>query len=316
MTDPARGAVFMTLVLLSASAARADDAVTFRYKMAPADRLIYETTSTVNQTQKFNDQEFKNVIKSREVSVRTLQQVDDDGNLRVQSENKLLKVEMTIGPLGKYVYDSASTERDKSSQLGAAVTPIYESLTGAYTTIIQSPRGEVLKVEGLAELLKGALKDNPLAQQFASGASEEGAKAQFSDFFIQFPEKALKPGDTWEVPGEFKLPNVGSLTAKATYTYVGPDQVGDLKTAKFTQVTDITIDVKVGTGGAKVTGTVTSTDSTGTIQFDPEKGQLVSKTGRMKLTGNLTVNAGDNVITIEQNQTHETSVKLLDKLPQ
>lgn len=304
------------VTLCLAGAVRADEAVQFRHKMDESEKLIYETVTEVDQTQNINGTENKNLIKSREISTHSLLEVQDDGSLKLQSENKLLSVSMDMGQLGKYEFDSKKTDNETGSVLGGSLTPLYETLSGAIIKYARTSRGQVLKVEGLKELLAEVLKDNPIASQFAAGASDKGAVANMNQLTIQFPEKTIKPGDRWEEPFEMELAQFGTLKGKANYTYEGADKVGNRKTAKFSSTTEISIDLDITQRGAKITGTIASTEGSGTIQFDPEKGQIVSLTGTMKMSGNLTVEAGGNTINITQEQTQKMTKKLLDKLPE
>ena len=98
-------------------------------------------------------------------------------------------------------------------------------------------------------------------------------------------------------------------------TVIGESEVNGRKTAKLTESGDVSIDLETTSGGAKVTGSLSSTDSIGTIHVDPQKGWIISKTGKVAFSGNLTVEAGDQTINIEQSQTHSYTVKLLEKLP-
>jgi len=307
---------FVACSMCLAAVAQAEEPVTFRYKMNEDENLIYETSSSVDQIQTVNGMDIKNEIKNREISVFTLVEVGEDGNFNVQSENKRFVTNMKIGPLGDYKFDSKSSDNEKGSALGGALTPLYETLSGAFITFVQSPRGTVLKVEGFTELLADVLKDNPLATQFAQGATDKGMVAAFNQLAIHFPEKAIKPGDTWKEPFEMDLPNIGTIKGETTYTYEGADKVNGRKTAKFTSTTEISIDIDIKMGQADVTGSISSTEATGTIHFDMEKGRIVSFSSEMKMEGDLTVEAGGMTINITQSQTQKLTKKLLDKLPE
>ena len=102
------------------------------------------------------------------------------------------------------------------------------------------------------------------------------------------------------LPFEMKLPNVGTIKGTSKYTYIGPSEVNGRKTAKLTESGDVSIELETTSGGAKVTGSLSSTDSTSTIHVDPQKGWVVSKSGKTTLSGNLTVEAGGQIINIEQ----------------
>ena len=299
-----------------AAVAQAEEPVKFRYKMNQDEKLIYETLSSVDQTQTVNGEDFKNEIKSREVFVHTLVEVGEDGHFKVQSENKRIVLSMKIGLSNQYKFDSKSSDNETGSALGGELTPLYETLSGAFNTFVQSPRGKILNVEDLSELLAEVVKDKPLAARFASEYTEKGMIASYNLLAIHFPEKAIKPGDTWKEPFEMDLPNVGKIKGETTYQYEGAGKVNGRKTAKFTSTTEISIDLDIKIGLADVTGSISSTESSGTIHFDPEKGRIVSLTSTIKMEGNLTVEAGGKTYNVTQNQTQKLTKKLLDKLPE
>ena len=317
MLAPPQRLLAACLLLLAASGASAQDAKTFRYKMDPSDQLIYRLTTETKVAQSIAGMSFDSEVKNVDVSVRTLQKVDDDGNLVIQSENKILKASLKSAAVGEYKYDSQSPTNEKGSALGAAMTPLYDTLKGAYVTLTVSPRGEVVKLDGLSDLLSGVLKENPLTQQFGGmmGTDEAGAMT-YGDSFVQFPEHAIKPGDTWEVPFELTVPKMGTFKGKTTCKYEGPDKVGDRATIRFTEKTEMTFDLNIESDAAGVTGTISSTEGSATAQFDPELGQVVSKISTMKLGGSLMVKAGGQELMLQQDQDVSTTFELLDKLPE
>ena len=160
------------------------------------------------------------------------------------------------------------------------------------------------------------LKDNPIGQQFASGATEEGVKLEFRQTYIQFPEKPVKPGDKWEVPFEMKLPKVGTFKGKYIYEYEGNDKVGRRKTARISVTTELSIEIDIDMSGSKVTGKLSVSESSGTIHFDPEKGQIVSNKYKMTFAGNLNVDVNGMNVPIEQSETHTVTTELLEKIPE
>jgi hypothetical protein len=260
---------------------------------------------------------FDNVVSGTDVTVFTLDKVGEDGSLHLQAENRRLQQTMTIGPLGEYKFDSKSSDNDRASVMGAALTPIYEALSGAIIQVTVTPLGEVTDVKGLKELIgDNLLKDNPFGAQAAVAATDEGAKISYSDRFLDLPEQPVGPGDTWEKPYEMKLPGLGLAKGKSVYKLEGPDKVGDRATIKISVRDEMSIDLDLDQAGAKVTGSLSVNSSSGTIQFDPEAGAIVSKKTTQTLSGNLNVAAGGQNIPVQQEQTHTTTTELLDKEPE
>ena len=311
-----RFALALAMMFAAIGGARAEQAKTFRYKMQKDQPLIYRFTQTTKQTQKVNGRTIETEVGQTTVKVWTLEKIDEKGNFHLKDETRQLKAKIEIGPLGEYKYDSTAAEQESGTVLSEALNPVYDQLSTASLTVTVAPDGNILSVEGYEELLGDLLKDNPLASQLTGGGSKEAAKLSLADQFIQFGENPVKPGDTWEKSYEIELGRIGKVQGKQVYTYVGPDKVGDRPTAKFTVTYDLSVDIDINTQGSKVTGTLSTADASGTVQFDPENGRIVSKQTTLTLSGNLNISAGDQNFTVEISQTQTTKLELLDKLPE
>lgn len=306
---------FLLVLFAVAAPAVADGPVLMRYKFGDKDKLLYRQTTDVKQKQKVNDQTFETTIHSEEIIERRLERIDGQKNFNLENENKRLKVSVKIGPLGKYKFDSTAEENEKGSQIGAALTPVYETLSGAIIKSTVTPRGEVVAVKGYTELLAPVLKDKPLAKQFVTGGSDKGARMQYAQLSTVFSEKPVKPGDTWEVPFEVELPKLGTAKGKKTYKYVGEETLKKRKVAKITYTFELTFKLDLKQGGQQVTGEMSVSKSSGTVLFDVAKGQLVSLKAEYVLGGDLTVTVNDRDIEVRTDQTQTLGVELLDKLP-
>lgn len=308
--------VAVALSLAAAGATQADEPVLLRYRMSKDDKLLYRTTTELKQTQTINGNDMVTEMTNKNITQHVLEKVDEKGNFVVKTENKRLYAKFANDQAGDYVYDSTNDERDTSSAIGGSLTPLYDRLNGAMLSFTHSPRGKVLAVKGYKELLADLLKENPLAAQFAGGGSDEAAKVQQSDALIALPEKPVKPGDKWEQPFEYNLEKLGKFVGKKTYSYEGPGKVGDRETIKIAVTTELTAEIDLDSGGAKVTGTISISQSSGTAHFDPQKGQLVSLKVAVTMSGTLNVAAGGNNFTIPMEQKQTTLLELLDKLPE
>jgi hypothetical protein len=309
----ARCAVLLAVV---AGSANADDAVLLRYKLGKDDKLPYRSSVTMTQNQSVGGASIDIEMQTDGVALRTLDKVDDKGNFRVKSEEKALKVTMKMGPLGDYAFDSASDKRDEGNQLAASLNPLYEKLKNAVSYSTVTPRGEIESIEGLTEILAEATKNDPIAQQFATGTSEKAQKLSVSELYPVLSEKPVKPGDTWETKYELEIPQLGKAEGKRIFTYEAADKVGDRKTARIRVTHELAFDLDIDRMGAKVKGKLQIDQSSGVIQFDVEKGQLVSLENTYVLGGNLTLDAGGKLIPVKQSQTQTVKVELLDKLPE
>jgi len=308
--------VFAVGLTLLPAIARADDALELRYKAQVGDKSIYQSSLTTEVNQSVNGQKIDTTFEQSDVTTYTVKKIAEDGTIIFESQNERLKIDGEFAPQATFKFDSQSDDHDTSSQIGAAVTPLYERLSGAILGVEVTPLGKVKKVTGYTELLQDVLKDNPLAQRFAGGGSEEGAVSGLQDLFVLFKSAPVKPGDTWDKPYKIKLPGLGEFEGKRTYTYVGPDKVGDVPTLRITIDTDLTGDLDIDMGTSKVSGKFETDSASGTVQFDPASGRILSMDSEQTFSGDLTVEAGGMTIPVNFDQTIKNTRKLIDKIPE
>jgi len=305
----------LALVSLSQTL-RADEAIQLRYKGQVGDKTIYQSALEQLTSQTVMGQELETKFKQTDVTLYTTKAVEEDGGLKFESENKTLKVEGDFGVQGNYVFDSSADDNDSSSLIGGAVTPLFERMSGAILQLELSPLGKVKKVTGYKELVADILKGNPIASQFAGGGSDEAALTGFQDSFVIFKEEAVKPGDSWEIPYEIKLPQVGKLKGKRTYTFVGSDTVGKIPTLKIKIDLDLSGKLDIDSDEAKISGEIEVDSYSGTVQFDPKAGVILTMETEQTLSGDLSVEAGGQTIPVGLEQTIKTKRTKLDKLPE
>jgi hypothetical protein len=295
--------------------ARSDEPILLKYKLAKGDKAIYRQGFDMKQAQSIMGMKLDNTIKAETIVIRAVDSVDADGRATVKLKTDRRKMSSDFTGAGKYEFDSKSSERDTSSTIGSAVTPLFERLTGSEYELVLTPQGHVAEVKGYAELVGDLLKDNPLASQFGA-ADNKSAAHQEQRGFITLSEKPVKPGDQWEAPIDVELTKLGKIKGTITYTYEGPDKVGDRKTARIGVVSNIALDLNIDQGTSKVTGTLSTTSSSGTVQFDPEAGRVISSKQTSALSGQLSVEVGGMTIPIDNQQEDTETLELLDKLPE
>jgi hypothetical protein len=315
MPAPAKP-ILMILLCLAASPSLAAEPVLLRYKFAIGDQLVYRNTHEEKQNQTILDMKLDSTTKQEVVTSQVVDEIDGDGNALLNTKDVRRKKSMD-GQQGKFAFDSQSTDRDTASEIGAAITPYLERLTGSEYLVKVTPRGTVVEVKGFAELIADLVKDNAYGALLAGvTVDNDGAKHTAQEQLVTFSEKPVAPGDTWEDSTEAELKNIGKLKATATYTYEGDDKVGSRKTVRIGVKTDITIDLDLEVPGAKITGPMSTTSSEGTVQFDPAAGRIVSAKYKTSMSGRLNVNAGGMMIPVDNSEEHLNTSELLEKLPE
>jgi hypothetical protein len=295
--------------------ALADEPVLLRYKFAKGDTLIYRATHEERQHQTIADQKIETTTNSEAVTSQVVDEIDGDGNAILKT--KTVSQKRKSDGQNKFEFDSKSTERDTSSEIGAAATPVLERLTGSEYQVKVTPRGYVSEIKGFFEIIADLAKEKPSAPILAGVIPDnEGQKVGEQEHFIIFSEKAVSPGDNWDYSYEVPLKGLGKVTGKSTYTYEGNDRVGDRKTVRIGVKSDLTIDFDMEILGVKLTGTMSSTNATGTAQFDAASGRIVSTKNTSTMTGPLKVEVGGMTFDLGNSQDDTRTVQLLDKIPE
>src|SRR5207302_5632411 len=106
-----------------------------------------------------------NSFQQEGILTRVADEVGSDGKATFRLKAERRKMTAEFGALGKFEFDSKSTERDTGSTIGGALIPLLERLTGSEYQVIVNPQGRVAEVKGYVELIADLLKDNPLAGQ-------------------------------------------------------------------------------------------------------------------------------------------------------
>lgn len=309
----------MMVVVLGCSlttAARGDDEpLLLKYKFAKGDKQYFKSEQEMKQKQTFMGNSQENGMSQQAVLSQSIDSVDADGKATFVFKAESRKVDANLGPAGKFEFDSKSSERDTSSQAGTLLTPLLERLTGTEYQVIVDSTGKVSEVKGYAELIADLIKGNPIVGQFGASDNKSAAMNEQESFAI-LSDKPVKPGDKWDNSREMNLPNIGKLKNKTTYTYEGIDKVGDRKTARIGIASDMSIELDAQQGGAKVKGTISTTKSGGTIQFDIEAGKVLSVKRNVTMAGQLMVDVNGMTIAIDNEQTQTAQIVALDKLPE
>ncbi len=298
----------VVLLLCGGLAALADEPRLLAYKFNKGDVARYRTRVELKQVQSFADQKIEITLASDSRGTRTVEQIDGDGRTHFKTRTDAMQVAAKIPGLDDYTFDSKSTTRDKSSETGGALTPIFERLIGSEFDLFVAARGEVKEVKNYGEMLAELLKDNTLGVQVTRGGSNGAAHIALQEALVVLSDKPVKPGDTWECAIDVELPNLGRIKGPIKYQYAAPDKVGDLTTARIEWTNETAFEVNVEISGVKAAGVLSPTSSSGVAQFDPAAGRLVSLKSSQTVAGQLIL---DGLVPFQSEQTQTITSDLL-----
>jgi hypothetical protein len=258
--------------------------------------------------QRTGDKTRESSVEREDLLTRTVVEIDDKGFAQTRLQIEAVRVNAVFDGQ-TYVFDSREKTRPQGTAVAKALNPLFERLaTGEYRVHI-GPQGEVPEVRGYAELLRDVLMNNPLATQLAGGGFNNSARVMAEEQLVQFGNKVVQPGEKWSVPIDLEAPGVGRARGQRTCTLVGPEKMGERELLRINIATDIVYDVLLERDDARVSGTMTTAESSGVAWFDKSAGTLVSLKVSWKLAGTLTAIVNGMTVEIENEQTHGVTVE-------
>lgn len=191
--------------------------------------------------------------------------INGDGNYVLRNTYKRIKLAQNIPGIGENVLDTD----DPSASQGAAVAlmePILKALVGKSFIMEMTSRGRVVKTD-MSEITSH------------NGLEDISDNNSLSDLTVEFPEKSLRVGDTWEA--EREVSGKTPMRIKAQYT---------LKEIKDgLAVLEMKGEIQPNGEQVKVSGTME-----GTLQLDVNTGW--TRESRMSQNMQMTVNQGGTAL--------------------
>jgi hypothetical protein len=222
-------------------------------------------------------------------------------------------MEIDIGGT-KINYDSLK-DTNANNPLGE----FFKALVGSeFTLTLDTKDQKITKIEGRDEFVKKLGQANPQMQPLLNQIlSEQALKDMAEPTFAAIPNKEVAKGDKWTKETTLDMGPIGKYTNTYTYTFDG--QEGKLYKIKVdTSLKYMPPDEKSGAGGLPFkikSAELKSTNATGAVFFDPEKGRVDHSNFKLDLNGDLNIEIGGQTTKVELKQTQDTSVETSDTNP-
>ena len=283
-------------------------------------RMLQQTTSTIGglpggspdvTVEQETDQVFRATVES----------VAPDGTtvLREVMESMRMKVE---SPMGKIAFDSASKSAPSGNPAEAAIANVFSALIGESFLVTLAPTGAVQKVDGFSRIMENVLKKmppgaaGPMFEGIKASLNDDAIKNMFAQSFMQFPDRALKAGETWETRLTVPNPVLGGILTTSTSTLTAVDQAGGAQIAKIATKLAIARDPSAppppGPMGMKTDLQPSSGD--GEVLFDVGKGRLQRGLTRLTIPMTMTGTGPDGAaINMQTNARTTLTLELIEK---
>jgi len=215
--------------------------VTLSYRWTKGEtvryRMIQQSTTTISGLP--GGMGDMTIDQSNIQTIRTeAEDITPDGTTTLRQTHESVKVEMN-GPMGMMSYDSANPETS-DNPMNAMLKGIFTAMIGESFTLVIAPTGAVQKVEGvskLAEKMFKAIPQDPASAGIINGLksniSDDAMRNMFTQAFAQFPDRPLKPGDTWNSQFTTTNPMLGAMTTSTTSTLKAVEGDGSNRVARI-----------------------------------------------------------------------------------
>jgi hypothetical protein len=276
-------AVLAAGVMTGPATLASEQDVTLRYQWAQGQTLRYRHTQqstaaisglpggmgdmTVNSTM---SQVFKVVAEN----------VAADGAVTLRFSYEAMRMEMT-SPMVNLSYDSAAPDK-AADPSGGTMKDMFSGLIGESFTVVMTPVGEVQKIEGMGRIVEkvfSKLPQDPATAGMLNGLknsfSDDSIKSTLSQGFPRLPERAVKPGDTWNSEFTTTNPMLGALTTSIAATLKALEGSGANQVARIGTKVIMKPDPKSpGTNPMGLTVQMNNGAAEGDLSFDVAKGRL------------------------------------------
>ena len=290
----------LSLLFLTACTAAASAEVALKRKFADGAKFKSRETVKVKQSLVLSGNDLGTESSTEVVSQNSYGQRTAEGNLTVTSKVESIKSDLKLPGGVSVQFDSSQPDAKPEGPVAQLVFEALRKSAGATITMQLDRDNRVQSVEGVPE---GGLQRDP-----------EDVKTEFQRRVDLFPEKPLKPGDTWEKEVKQDLGQGQVFTFQRKFEYVG--QVAQFPTVKDSKQLDkvtatdasVSYSTREGTGAFKVTKSELKVDSSEhTYLFDREAGRIVNSKSKLHVKGPIGLSVANMDLSGDLDLTMEVS---------
>ena len=303
-----------TLVILLAFGEAASAQVKLELKWQENTKSTLTTTTKLHQILTINAMEIETGSEGSTVVSQILGTRRADGSLpRLQKiESLRAKVELPMG-LG-FSFDSAAPDVEKPAN--PEIAKLYDGIKAAsalsFTEILDKD-GKFVAVENKEKILNDLKDITPeTKERIKLRLSDEVLKRANDQELAIYPAGEVKKGDTWERTEVMDLGSGQLLTFKKRYEYLGTENVEGMNLDKLgvtaievvlTMDADPKSPIKISASSLQIDSSV------GSLYFNRAQGQVARRQSKTRIKGDLTLEAGGNLIPATLDLTIEADLK-------
>ena len=306
--------IFWICLILLAPNIPAGAQVKFELKRKENTNTSYATTRRLHQILTINGIDLESGSEETSLSQLAVGTRRADGSLPVvrKIENLKVKIELPMG-LG-FSFDSKNPDADIPAN--PAIAKLHQAVktsSGLTYTEILDKDGRLVAIEGADKSIDD-VKDVPadVKDTIKTRLSTESMTKTYKQAYDMLPTTLVNKGETWE---RSEFVDIGSgqiLTFKKRYEYLGTEEVGGKTLDKIgVTATEVVLTVDGDPKSpVKVASSALVIDSSeGSMLFDRAEGKIIQRQSKSRIKGDITLEAGGNLIPSTLDLTIESDVK-------
>lgn len=277
--------VFAILFSCNSKPGSNDDAITLKFNLPNGG--TYDYNVDMDMTMKSNAQgQPINMNNKMAIGYRFGATGDSAGWKKITAS--ISRIAMHINTNGQNVDFDSDKASDTSDVVSNTIGKVLGSMKGGQFRFTMNEKGEVGSVTGIQDMMQRALSSikAPGAVAMAAGVgstfNEENFKQNIQQSFGMYPNKPVKPGDSWT--STMNMNNQG-MQMKIDNTYTLESVSGNIAKVKVSS--------KISSPGAN-SAMGTAGTMTGLMKFDIPTGLPID--GDLDMNMNMTMNTGGQVM--------------------
>ena len=266
--------LFLPVFAQDDAPAKDAEKVLLRWALKEGDLLRYEMTNLVDTSVQGMKMEQKIIFGMKQ----EILEVDDKGAAQIKVTYDRVAINMTGMMMAEY-----DSDIDKDPPADNPLVPFFAAFVGENFQMKMDPRGKVLEVEGMNEMMgriikrlgeSNAMMGEMLKQQY----NEDQMKDQMQQGFAVLPEQAVGVGDTWDTEMETAMGvGGGVMVMKTANTLKEIDREKNL--ALVEQKTEITMGEAVADDPMAGMVKIKEAEGKSLMNWDLAQGRLSSTKG-------------------------------------
>lgn len=294
-------AVLVAALCCSQAAAQ----VTLEIKYPPETKSVSETTVKSNQTLTLAGMDIETKSSTFSTISKTIGKRDEEGLLPVVEKVDVLQTDIDLPGGTTIKFDSANPDAKADNPL---LEPLMERLRVTYktpVTVLLDSKNNIQDVKLPAGVAEGL---DPANKSLFDPVKRKKAAEQARGYL---PDEPVKPGEKWERATEIDLGSGQTMSFRTTYTY---DGTVDHEGQKVDKITGKVFEVSYSVDATNSTLSVSKSDlkvteSSETVLFNRDLGQVIQKTAKVRVAGPLTLVIGGTELEGKVDLTIEESTK-------